>query len=108
MPLIPQVGRKRGKVRVLIFSITAFLWLGVLLHLFPVAWMVSASLKPTHEIFEQPFNLIPKHPTTGSYRLLLTTVQDNNTSLNVDVFKYPLQVYLRNSLLIAVLTVLLQ
>jgi ABC-type glycerol-3-phosphate transport system permease component len=48
----------------LLWGIAALLWLGVLLHLFPVAWMVSASLKPTREIFEEPFRLIP-HAAVG-------------------------------------------
>ena len=74
LPLIPQVGRRRLKTRLALTSIAGFLWLGVLLHLFPVAWMISASLKPTREIFEQPFNLLPAHPSTASYNLLFTTV----------------------------------
>jgi len=84
--------------------IAGILWLGVVLHLFPVAWMISASLKPTHEIFEQPFNLVPRQPTTASYKLLSTTVTASGMNLNVDVFRYPLRVYLQNSLLIAFLT----
>ncbi len=108
MPLIPQVGRRRAKAKVMLFVIGAFLWLGVLLHLFPVAWMVSASLKPTREIFEQPFKLWPDEPTIASYRLLFTTVSATGLNLNVDVFRYPLAVYLKNSVIISVLTVLLQ
>lgn len=108
MPLIPQVGRDRPRTRLLLFGIAAFLWLGVLLHLFPVAWMVSASLKPTREIFEQPFRLWPDEPTVASYRLLFTTVSASGLNLNIDVFRYPLVVYLKNSIIIAGLTVLLQ
>ena len=55
MPLIPQVGRKRLKTRLQLNGIAVFLWFGVLLHLFPVVWMISASLKSTSEIFDQPF-----------------------------------------------------
>jgi multiple sugar transport system permease protein len=92
----------------MLLLIGSFLWLGVLLHLFPVAWMVSASLKPTREIFEQPFNLVPQEPTTASYKLLFTTVSSTGLNLNVDVFRYPLAVYLKNSVILATLTVLLQ
>jgi ABC-type glycerol-3-phosphate transport system permease component len=108
MPLIPQVGRRSAKVRWTLWGIAAFLWLGVALHLFPVAWMVSASLKPTREIFEEPFRLIPKHVSTGSYGLLFTTVAPTGLSVNIDVFRYPLWVYLKNSLWIATLSTLLQ
>lgn len=108
MPLIPQVGRRRLKTRFVLLTIAAFLWLGVLLHLFPVAWMLSASLKPTREIFDQPFRLWPHEPTTASYKLLFTTVTAAGLNINVDVFRYPLHVYLQNSLILASLTVLFQ
>src|SRR5207244_6426530 len=74
MPLIPHVGRRGARVRLILMLIAGFLWLGVLLHLFPVLWMVTASFKPTREIFEEPFRMIPKEPTTASYSLLFTTV----------------------------------
>lgn len=108
MPLIPQVGRNRPKTRLMLLTIAVFLWIGVLLHLFPVAWMISASLKPTPEIFNEPFRLIPKEPSTASYKLLASTVNPAGQSLNVDVFRYPLHIYLQNSLKIAFMTVLLQ
>lgn len=108
MPLIPAVGRNRRKTRLTLFAIAAFLWLGVLLHLFPVAWMVSASFKPTREIFDQPFRLIPKHPSIASYKLLTTAVNAGAYNLDTSVFQYPLKVYFENSLILASLTVLLQ
>ncbi|HZT42261.1 MAG TPA: carbohydrate ABC transporter permease [Chthonomonadaceae bacterium] len=108
MPLIPQVGRRRPKARLVLIGIAAFLWLGVLLHLFPVAWMVSASFKPTREIFEEPFHLLPRQPSLASYKLMFSTVTANGMNLNLNVFRYPLVVYLRNSILISGLTVLLQ
>jgi ABC-type glycerol-3-phosphate transport system permease component len=104
VPLIPNVGRNRPQTRLALGAIAALLWLGVLLHLFPVAWMISASLKPTREIFNQPFRLWPDEPTIASYKLLFTSV----AGAGVDVFRYPLVVYLKNSVVIAGLTVLLQ
>jgi ABC-type glycerol-3-phosphate transport system permease component len=89
-------------------AIALFLWLGVLLHLLPVLWMLSASFKPTPEIFNRPFNLIPEHPTAASYKLLLSSVNTSALSTGTDIFRYPLHIYLQNSLLIATLTVLLQ
>src|SRR5688500_1906731 len=110
MPQIPLVGRNRPRTRLLLFGIAAFLWLGVLLHLFPVAWMISASFKPTREIFERPFDLIPEKPTSGPYQLLLKSVvpQYGSVGLDTTVFRYPLWTYLQNSLIIAFFTVLLQ
>jgi multiple sugar transport system permease protein len=106
MPLIPQVGRKNRRTRLLLGAIAGILWLGVVLHLFPFWWMVISSFKPTREIFEQPFSLWPREPTFASYRLLTTTVTGAN--VNVDVLRYPMWVYLGNSVLIAAGTVLLQ
>jgi multiple sugar transport system permease protein len=108
MPLIPQVGRTRPEARLKLFAIAVFLWSGVLLHLFPVAWMISASFKPTHEIFDEPWRLIPKEPTTASYKLLTTSIDPAALSTNSDLFRYPLGHYLLNSLFIAVMVVLLQ
>ena len=108
MPLIPIVGRKRPGVRFQMSAIAALLWAGVLLHLLPVLWMLSASLKPTQEIFDQPFRLIPQHPSLASYRLLTTAVNAGAYNLDTSVFRYPFGTYLSNSLLLAFLTVALQ
>jgi multiple sugar transport system permease protein len=108
MPLISVVGRRRPQVRVALFAIAVFLWLGVLLHLFPFWWMVAASLKPTTEVFERPFDLWPQNPSFASYKLLLTTVNASGWNLNTDIFRYPMSVYLQNSVLLSVAAVLLQ
>lgn len=108
MPLIPKVGRRQWRTRLLLISIALILWLGVLLHLFPFWWMVSASLKPTREIFERPFSLWPQSPSMASYRLLFSTIAASGLNLTVDVFRYPMWVYLQNSILIAAGTVMLQ
>jgi ABC-type glycerol-3-phosphate transport system permease component len=108
MPLIPRVGRRNWRVRWLLIGIGAFLWLGVLLHLFPFWWMVASSLKSTREIFAQPFGLWPDAPSLASYRLLFSTIAASGLNLNVDVFRYPMWVYLWNSIVLSVGTVLLQ
>lgn len=108
MPLIPKVGRSRGRTRLLLLSITGFLWLGVLLHLFLFWWMIVSSLKPTTEIFANPFSLWPKQPSFASYKLLFSSIAASGLNLTQDVFRYPMSVYLVNSVLIAVGTVLLQ
>jgi multiple sugar transport system permease protein len=108
MPLIPKVGRRHTRTRLLLISITCFLCLGVGLHLFQFWWMVASSLKPTREIFEEPFRMWPKEPSLASYKLLFASITASGLNLNVDVFRYPMWVYLRNSILISVATVLLQ
>lgn len=102
MPLIPDVGRSSFRTRSLMAFILSVLIIGVLLHLFPVLWMVSASLKPTHEVFQDPGRLIPKEPTAASYRLLVSTHRNDL------IFKYPMWYYIANSLIIVCSTVALQ
>ncbi|MFG1910665.1 carbohydrate ABC transporter permease [Kribbella sp. NPDC048928] len=41
---------------------------GALIMLYPLLWMVSASLRKNTEIFDHP-GLIPEHPTLGNYAL---------------------------------------
>src|SRR5207237_4494371 len=108
MPLIPRVGRKSARARLMLAAIALALCTGVLLHLFPFWWMVVSSLKPTREIFERPFALWPRHPSLASYRLLISTINTNGMNLTLDVFRYPMWVYFWNSILIAGGTVLLQ
>lgn len=46
----------------------AILVSAVLLVLFPLAWIVSTSIKPANEIFANPPRWIPEHPTVESYQ----------------------------------------
>jgi len=91
LPLISEVGRKKLNVRLMLISITIFLWIGVGLHLFPVWWMFTSSLKGNIEIFEFPPTLWPRHVYWGVYGLLL-----RGASL---LLPYSIWVYLKNSLI---------
>lgn len=102
MPLIPQVGRSSFRTRSLMAFIMTVLIIGVALHLFPVLWMVSASLKPQHETIKHPGRLIPEEPNIASYRLLFTTHR------SATIFRYPMWYYIVNSLIIVCSTVALQ
>ena len=39
---------------------TAFLFLGAWVMIFPFIWMISSSLKPTDEVYDSTFSIIPK------------------------------------------------
>jgi ABC-type glycerol-3-phosphate transport system permease component len=108
MPLIPRVGRRHWKTRLLLVGITVFLWFGVVLHLFPFWWMVVSSIKPTEEVFAKPFSLWPDAPSLASYQLLFSSITSSGLNLTTDVFRYPMWVYLWNSIILSVGTVLLQ
>jgi len=103
MPLIPKVGRKKINMRFLIGTITAVLWLGVALHLFPVWWMFTTSIKPSYEIFKFPPTLWPAHPSLAAYKLLFALGAGG-----YDVFQYPVKVYMKNSFIITASIMLIQ
>ena len=62
-------------------------------YLFPFAWMLSTSLKPTPELYTQPPTLWPVHPSLEAYRAALFGARD--------------WVLLRNSLVVSLAAVLL-
>ncbi|HKV44966.1 MAG TPA: carbohydrate ABC transporter permease [bacterium] len=64
-----------------------------LVYLFPFAWMLSTSLKPTPELYTQPPTLVPVHPSLGAYREALFVAGN--------------WVLLRNSLVVCLATVVL-
>jgi len=90
--LIPEVGRKKFHVRLVIGIITGFLWLGIILHLIPFWWMITTSFKPYYEVFSTSF-LPPRHPTLVAYKLIFSIPA---TARDVSLV-YPLWVYLKNS-----------
>jgi N,N'-diacetylchitobiose transport system permease protein len=65
------------------------------LAVFPVFWMVSTALKPGNEIFGPDLRLLPAHPTLENFRLVL---EDG-------VGGHSFWLYLRNSLIVALGTV---
>ena len=101
MPIIPEIGRKHIRVRLLLIGITAFLWIGVLLHLFPVWWMVATSLKTTAEIYANPVGFIPSEISFASYKLLFGSLTGSKTGVGTSLFKYPMTLYVKNSLVLA-------
>jgi len=94
MSLIPRVGRKKISMRFLIGAIIALLWFGVALHLFPVWWMFTTSMKPGYEVFKFPPTLWPAHPSLIAYKLFLSL-----SAGAYGPFMYPVQVYMKNSLI---------
>ncbi len=95
MALLPAVGRKRGgKTRAALYAIFGVLWLGVILHLFPVYWMLVASIEGDVQNFTHPISFWPHPALPQVYRILLKGASD--------LLPLPMTVYLRNSVLLAV------
>lgn len=61
--------------------------LASLLFVYPLVWLLSASIKPAWQIFREPLRLIPQDPTLEVYRRIFTAT--------------PFPTYLQNSLLYA-------
>jgi len=97
MPLISKVGRKKLKIRLLFISISVFLWLGIFLHLFPVWWMFTTSIKPEGEVFQFPPSLWPHNPSFVCYKLFFILSAGGYGALI-----YPVSTYLKNSIIMTV------
>lgn len=94
MPLLPAVGRRRGgRTRRALYVIFAILWLGVLLHLFPVYWMLVSSFEGNIQAFSNPLSFWP-HPAYWVYTALLRGVFNQLLPL-------PVWTYVKNSAILA-------
>lgn len=107
MPIIPEIGRNHFRVRLLLIGITLFLWIGIALHLFPFWWMVSTSLKSTQEIFANPAGFFPSEVSFASYKLLFSTLSGAKAS-GTELFRFPMTMYIKNSLIVAMGTIGIQ
>lgn len=94
MPLLPVVGRRRGaRTRRALYAIFAILWVGVVLHLFPVYWMLVSSVEGDVQNFRNPLSFWPHPAYPQVYGLLIRGASQ--------LLPLPLGVYLRNSVLLA-------
>jgi len=100
MPLISQVGKRKWKVRLTVLGIGIFLWIGVAIHMFPVYWMMSSSLKPATEIFIFPPTLFPRQPLWDIYIQLFRGLRGG--------LPQPLWLYVKNSAIISATTIVIQ
>lgn len=95
MPLISRVGRKKLQVRFVFWGIAGVLWIGVMIHLFPIWWMFTTSIKTPEEIFTLPPTLWPKKIDFFAYRLIFQGI-----GFGMGGLKYPIWVYVKNSFII--------
>jgi len=95
MPLISEVGRKHRRVRITFLLITGLLWLGVLIHLFPVWFSFITSIKSFWELYEMPPSLYPKAPTLYAYKVAFVP-----ELIPLGYHFVPIQVYIKNSFIL--------
>ena len=88
--LIPKIGRKKRSVRIILIGITTFLWLGVVLHLFPFYWAIAVSVTPPADAYKLPPDFFPSHPDFLVYKSIFS---DTFTLF----MPFPLWVYIKNS-----------
>jgi ABC-type glycerol-3-phosphate transport system permease component len=82
-------GNQRFQERAISILATTLLVLGLLIILFPIAWMISTSLKTRFEAIRFPPTWIPADPQWSNYRVALTEVA-------------PFATYFRNTMFYAV------
>jgi len=60
------------KTKKIIFNILLYICLAVLVvvSLFPLAWAIFGSLKESQEMYNYPYDLLPKQPTLNNYKVL--------------------------------------
>jgi ABC-type glycerol-3-phosphate transport system permease component len=111
MSLFPKVGRSQPGLRTAWILLAAFLWLGVLLHLFPFFYMIMLSITPAAETLSPTPVLIPKEPTLAAWKLVYTIATKDLLAgydqQAVALLKYPFSVYFKNSLFMTFTTLLL-
>ena len=100
MPLISPVQRRGRRGKLIIAGIALFLSIGVLMHLFPVYWMLTSSVKGDVEIWQMPPQLWPKPAYTEVYAILWNGL--------TNLLPYPLLVYVRNSVILVLGVMLTQ
>src|SRR4051812_40283312 len=104
--LFPKVGHQQRSVRLAWWATTAFLWLGVLLHLFPIYLMVMTSFKSGTEVLHYPPTWWPRELNFDGWNLVHRLAIDDVTAGRL-IPGGPLYVYLKNSVFIAFFTLIL-
>lgn len=94
MSLFPRVGRKQWHMRLSWYTVAAFLWLGVFLHLVPFYLMMVISISPAAEAMTMPPKLWPSQPTLSAWRLVF-----HLSEIAQSVLSQPLSRYFLNSLI---------
>jgi len=90
-----------SRIKVEIYARFALGLIVTLIYLVPLLWMVSTSLKPTAEIFQNPPVLFPSSIQVDSYRSILG-LPTNRAEIYINAI-----LYLKNSLIIATATTFL-
>lgn len=104
--LFPKVGRQQPSVRFAWWTVTAILCIGILLHLFPIYFMLSTSFKSSFEVLRYPPTWWPNDPTLAAWRLVFKLAQ-GDSAIALIFPGGPLYVYFVNSIYIAAFTLLL-
>jgi N,N'-diacetylchitobiose transport system permease protein len=91
--------RARTSKRARTAGLNGFGLLIALVTLFPIFWMISTALKPSQEIYSLTPNLVPTHPTLGNFREVISGQVTGGIG--------PVWLFFRNSLAVALATVLI-
>jgi multiple sugar transport system permease protein len=104
--LFPKVGRQQPSVRIAYLAMAGFLWLGVLLHLFPIYLMVITSLKSSAEVLHYPPTWWPRELNFDGWKLVYHLTHGDIVIKRM-LPGGPLYVYFKNSVFISFFTLIL-
>ncbi|MEK3885508.1 carbohydrate ABC transporter permease [Paenibacillus sp. PL2-23] len=62
-----------------------FLWVFVIILIFPFIWLLSSSFKESRDIFSPVFSLIPRDPDTGEFTFTLENYKNAFNRMNFSV-----------------------
>jgi N,N'-diacetylchitobiose transport system permease protein len=95
----PRAARARSARRVKAVGLNGFGLLIALVTLFPIFWMVSTAFKPSQEIYSLTPSLLPAHPTLSNFSQVVSGAVTGGIG--------PVWLFFRNSLTVALATVLI-
>ncbi len=103
--LFPKVGRRQFGLRMSWISLIVFLWVGVVIHLFPFYYMMALSVTPAEETLSPTPVLVPEEPTMTAWKLIYNTATDTQQGkLETSFLRRPFAIYFRNSLFMTLTT----
>src|SRR3954452_6267857 len=104
--LCPTIGRQQGGLRLAWRTVTGFLCFGILLHLFPIYFMMITSFKSSQEVLHYPPTWFPTSITIQAWKLVFKLTKGDQTIKSI-LPGGALYVYFVNSAIISAFTLIL-
>jgi ABC-type glycerol-3-phosphate transport system permease component len=108
MALIPKVGSKQPHMRILWWLMFGFLFIGVIMHLFPFYMMIVTSFTPAQDLLSTMPTFWTFHPTLTAWQLVFQWASNSGAgALLSGSANVPFWIYFWNSFFMTGITLLL-